>query len=315
MAGSSLRWGGIWQKPGTRDSVGPLARVTPEYRSAASRGRLPRGVGTNLSDALSTPMSLPLIGITACRKIIDPHPFHCAGEKYVSAVAVACEALPVLVPPLGAQLPVGTVLGRLDGLLFTGSPSNVEPHHYAGPDSRPGTLHDPHRDATTLPLLRAAIAAGVPVLCICRGFQELNVAFGGSLHQQVHELPGYLDEHHEDVTRPLDTQYAPVHEVRFAPGGLMARLAGAGQAMVNSLHGQGVDRLGAGLVVEGTAPDGLVEAVRVADAPGFTLGVQWHPEWQVMSNPLSVAMFRAFGDACRDFAARREAHEHHPAVV
>ena len=260
-------------------------------------------------------MSVPLIGITACRKVIDPHPYHCAGEKYVSAVSVACRALPVLLPPLGAQLPLAEVLARFDGLLFTGSPSNVEPHHYAGPASRPDTLHDPHRDATTLPLLRASIAAGLPVLCICRGFHELNVAFGGSLHQHVHELPDFLDEHREDVTQPLDLQYAPVHEVRFAQGGMMRRLAGASQAMVNSLHGQGIDRLADALVAEGTAPDGLIEAVRVADAPGFTLGVQWHPEWQVMSNPLSVAIFGAFGDACREFAARRETHERHTAVV
>jgi len=260
-------------------------------------------------------MSRPLIGVTACRKMIDPHPYHCAGEKYISAIADASNALPAVLPALGAALSLTDVLARFDGLLFTGSPSNVEPHHYGGSASETDTLHDACRDATTLPLLRAAVAAGVPVLCICRGFQELNVAWGGTLHPHLDRVPGLLREHREDSSQPLELQYAPVHEVRFTPGGLMAGLAGADSAMVNSLHGQGIARLADGLLVEGSAPDGLVEAVCVADAPGFTLGVQWHPEWRVMSNPLSIAMFGAFGDACRAYAATRERHERHTAVV
>ena len=260
-------------------------------------------------------MSRPLIGVTACRKMLAPHPFHCAGEKYLAAIAVASNALPLIVPAMGASLSTGELLGRLDGLLVTGSPSNVEPHHYGGAGSEPGTAHDPHRDATTLPLLRAAVAAGLPVLCICRGFQELNVAWGGSLHQRIDRVAGLLPEHREDDRQPLDVQYAPVHEVQLTRGGLLQRLAGASVVMVNSLHAQGVERLGDGLWVEARAPDGLVEAVRVADSPGFTLGVQWHPEWQVMNNPLSTAIFAAFGDACRAYATNRYRHEHDTTVV
>lgn len=260
-------------------------------------------------------MSRPLIGITACRKIIEPHPFHCAGEKYISAVAVASRAVPVVIPALGASMPAAALLGCFDGLLFTGSASNVEPRHYGGASSETGTLHDPHRDATTLALLRAAVAAGIPVLCICRGFQELNVAWGGSLHQRVDRVPGLLSAHREDPGQPLEQQYAAAHEVQIVPGALLSRLAGATSARVNSLHTQGIDRLGDGLVVEARAPDGLVEAVRVADAPGFTLGVQWHPEWQVMNDPLSVAMFAAFGDACRSFAKQQVRHERDSAMV
>ncbi|WP_178083673.1 gamma-glutamyl-gamma-aminobutyrate hydrolase family protein, partial [Pseudomonas sp. Sample_9] len=129
----------------------------------------------------------PLIGVTACVKQIGLHPYHISGDKYVRAVSVGAEGLPVVIPSLGNLTEIDDLLGQLDGLLLTGSPSNVEPFHYQGPASAPGTDHDPARDATTLPLLRAAIAAGVPVLGICRGFQEMNVAFGGSLHQKVHE--------------------------------------------------------------------------------------------------------------------------------
>jgi putative glutamine amidotransferase len=162
----------------------------------------------------------PIIGIPTCRKRIDPHMFHAVGEKYISALSTAAGGVPLLVPALGGGLALAELLGTLDGLLFTGSPSNVEPHHYGGDPSEEGTLHDPHRDATTLPLMRAAIAAGLPVFAICRGFQEMNVAFGGSLHQKVHDLPGRMD-HREDSTQPLDLQYAPVHEVHLTEGGLL----------------------------------------------------------------------------------------------
>ena len=245
----------------------------------------------------------PLVAIPACRKILPPHPFHVVGEKYVNAVAAAAGALPVLVPAMGGQLATGALLGRIDGLMLTGSPSNVEPHHYAGAPSREGTAHDPHRDATTLPLIRAAVAAGIPVLAICRGFQEVNVALGGTLHQNVHEMPGML-EHREDPRAPLEVQYGPAHELSLSPGGLLARLAGNDRVMVNSLHAQGVDRLAEGLVVEATAPDGLVEGYRLADERQFLLGVQWHPEWRALENDFSRAIFHSFGEACRAYAAR-----------
>jgi len=246
----------------------------------------------------------PLIGIPADRRILGPHPFHCVGEKYIAAVADAADATPLLIPSLGER-DLGELLSTLDGILLTGSPSNVEPHRYQGPASDPDTLHDPHRDQTTLPLIPRAVAMGLPLFAVCRGFQEMNVAFGGRLWQKVQDEPGMRD-HREDKEQPLEVQYAPAHEVELVRGGFLHGLAGADRVMVNSLHAQGVARLGDGLSVEATADDGLVEAFRVADAPAFNLGVQWHPEWRSTEDELSTAMFKAFGDACRERASRRQ---------
>ena len=248
--------------------------------------------------------SQPLIGVTACTRQIGLHPFHIAGDKYLRAVAVGAGGLPLVIPALAELIDTPSLLAGLDGLLLTGSPSNVEPHHYQGPDSAPGTHHDPARDRLTLNLIRAAVAAGVPLLGICRGFQEMNVAFGGSLHQRVHEAGPFMD-HREDHAAPLEVQYGLRHALLVQPGGLLAGLALGPQFEVNSVHGQGVERLGEGLRVEGVAPDGLIEAFSVADAPGFALGVQWHPEWRVTEHPAYLAIFRAFGAACRERAARR----------
>jgi putative glutamine amidotransferase len=243
----------------------------------------------------------PLIGIPADRRILGPHPFHCVGEKYIRAVAEAADAVPVLIPSLGDEVDFDAVLAGVDGILLTGSPSNVEPQRYSGPQSDPDTMHDPHRDATTLPMIPRVVASGMPLLAICRGFQEMNVAYGGTLWQKVQELPGMLD-HREDKEDPLEVQYAPVHEVELVPGGELHRIAGAGRVVVNSLHAQGVQRLGEGLEIEARSPDGLVEGFRVRSAPGFALAVQWHPEWQVMKNPFSRALFAAFGQAARAHA-------------
>lgn len=226
--------------------------------------------------------------------MLGQHPFHCVGEKYILAALEGAGAVPVLIPSLGDPLAEG-ILSRLDGLLLPGSPSNVEPHHYQGPDSTPGTWHDPHRDATTLPLIPRAIEDGVPLLGICRGFQEINVALGGSLHQQLHEAG--FDDHRDDESQSLEVQYGPAHEVLLTPGGWLREWARAERITVNSLHSQGVDRLGQGLVVEARAPDGVIEAIRVADAPAFALAVQWHPEWQFSQNDFSRALFAAFGAA------------------
>jgi putative glutamine amidotransferase len=249
----------------------------------------------------------PVIGLPADRRMIGHHPFHAVGEKYIRAVIQAADAIPFLLPSLGEELDIDEVLTHVDGILFTGSPSNVEPHHYRGPQSSPGTLHDPHRDATTLPLIPRAVATGVPVLGICRGFQEMNVAFGGSLHQKVHELTGMID-HRDDESQPLEEQYGPAHEVILEPDGVLRRLAGTDRVRVNSLHSQGVDRLGGPLAVEARATDGLVEAFRVKDAPRFALAVQWHPEWKVMSNSFSRALFAAFGAASRERARDQVTH-------
>jgi len=246
----------------------------------------------------------PLIGIPADRRMIGLHPFHAVGEKYARAVLEASEAVPLLIPAMAAEMNMDELIERLDGIVFTGSPSNVEPHHYQGPPSAPGTLHDPARDAMTLPLIRKAVAAGVPVMGICRGFQEMNVAFGGTLHQKLHEVPGHID-HRDDESQPLEVQYGPAHEVTLEPGGLLRSLAGTDRLRVNSLHSQGVKRLGAELAVEARAPDGVVEAFRVPSARRFALAVQWHPEWKVMDNPFSRALFAAFGAASRERAQAR----------
>jgi putative glutamine amidotransferase len=232
------------------------------------------------------------------------HPFHIAGDKYIRAVSEGAGALPLVIPALGASLDIADLLGRLDGLLITGSPSNVEPARYGGPSSVAGTLHDPERDGTTLPLIRAAVSAGVPLLAICRGIQELNVALGGTLHQRVQELPGKLD-HRADDERPVEEQYAKVHPVSLTPGGMLAQITGAAEIRVNSLHAQAIDSVADGLSVEAVAPDGLVEAVSVTGAASFALAVQWHPEWRFWECADSSAIFRAFGTACAERVASR----------
>lgn len=248
---------------------------------------------------------LPRVGLPTDHKQIGAHPFLAVGEKYVRAVVDGAGCLPLLVPTLDPVLPLRQLLDGLDGLLLTGAVSNIEPHHYSDESSYEGNLLDPRRDATNLPLIPLAIEMGVPVLAICRGFQEVNVAFGGSLYQKVHEQPGFMD-HRENKDDPLDVQYGPAHDVALVPGGLLATLVGDTQVTVNSLHGQGVRRLGERLVVEAQAPDGLIEAFR-HDGPAFMLAVQWHPEWKVTENPFYLAIFRAFGDACRARAAGRKA--------
>ena len=260
---------------------------------------------------------LPLVGIPADIREIGIHPCHVVGEKYINAVAHGSGVFPMLIPafgegrdlaPLEIRYDVEGVISRLDGLFLTGSPSNVLPLHYGGPDSVPGTLHDSQRDSLTLPLIRAAVDAGLPLFAVCRGIQEVNVAFGGALHQRIQEVPGKID-HREDKELSREAQYGPAHKIALAEGGLLAALAGDTEVMVNSLHSQGIERMADGLVVEATAPDGIVEAVRVANASAFALAVQWHPEWQYHKNPFSMALFAAFGDAVRARAAARATRE------
>jgi putative glutamine amidotransferase len=256
----------------------------------------------------------PLIGIPANAKRIKPSAdqrfeAHWVQEQYIRAVIDGAGGVPVLLPALGDETADSPLIERLDGLLFTGGRSNVEPHRYNGPAPRPETLNDPRRDATTLPLIRRAVDEGIPLLAICRGHQELNVALGGTLHQHVHEVPGKND-HRAPRGEATELRYAHSHTVRLTPGGLLARLAGAEQAKVNSLHGQAIDKLAPSLVVEAVAPDEIVEGVRVPDAPAFALGVQWHPEWfiaewGVADDPFARAIFAAFGDAARERAQHR----------
>ncbi|QSX41499.1 gamma-glutamyl-gamma-aminobutyrate hydrolase family protein [Shewanella cyperi] len=246
----------------------------------------------------------PLVGVIACTTQLGLHPFNIAGEKYLRAVINGAGAWPLIIPSLilpDDPWPPTALLERLDGLLFTGSPSNVAPVHYQSAKTQAESPEDHPRDATSLPLIRAAIAAGVPLLGICRGFQEMNVALGGSLHQAVADT-GLFDDHREDKTAPLSEQYGPAHDINLVPGGLLAGLWPEPRVRVNSLHGQGIARLAPGLRAEAYAEDGLLEAFSVA-GDSFALGVQFHPEWQVADNPFYLAIFQAFGAACRARAA------------
>ena len=247
--------------------------------------------------------SAPLIGIPVDVRRLDDQPFHAAGEKYITAVSDAAGGLPLLIPALGHRLELRALVDRLDGLLFTGSPSSVAVHHYGGQPDRPDSPQDPARDAITLPLIRASLEAGLPIFCICRGFQELNVALGGSLHTHVHQQPNRMD--HRAPAGSYDERYLPRHSVRLVPGGAFARILGTTEIEVNSLHWQGIDRLADNLMIEGTAPDGTIEAVQVRNARNFALAVQWHPEYRVLENPTSIILFRAFGDAARAHAQLR----------
>lgn len=244
----------------------------------------------------------PIVGIPCDHRVVGKHPFHMVGDKYIAAIRGGSQAVPLLIPVLEDPIAPEDILASVDGLLFTGSPSNVAPRHYGGAGPRDGVLQDESRDATTLPLLQAAIANGTPILCLCRGFQELNVALGGTLHQHIQEQPG-LNDHREDLSAPLDEQYGPAHDVRVSEGGLLARIVGERGFKVNSLHSQGIDRLAPKLHTDATAPDGIVEAVSLPGAKAFLLGVQWHPEWRWAENGISRAIFGAFGDAVRQVAS------------
>jgi putative glutamine amidotransferase len=248
----------------------------------------------------------PLIGISCCVKAfgIFATPNHAASESYVRVALGPVGGIPVLLPAAGEAL-VPEILPRLDGLILTGSRSNVCPDFYEGPPHAEGTPEDIARDSTTLPLIRAAIAAGLPVLAICRGFQELNVALGGSLDQRIQDLPGRIDH-----STPSDQKYgrirtAKAHGVRLTPGSLLAQVSGRTEIPVNSLHNQGIARLAPRLVAEGWAPDGTVEAARVRDAIGFAYGVQWHPEYDWETDAVSRGLLEKFGKAAEAWASQR----------
>lgn len=254
-------------------------------------------------------ISKPVVLVPSCNRMLGQHPFHIAGRKYIEAVRLA-GGLPLIVPVAHAD-EIDELLDHAHGVLLTGSPSNVHPRHFGEDVHDPSLPLDPERDDWTLPMIRRIVERGIPLFAICRGFQETNVALGGSLHQAVHEVEGQHD-HRGAGGRPdasAEEVYDLAHPVDVQPGGVLATILAEPRIQVNSVHGQGVNRLAPGLRVEARAPDGLVEAFSVERSPGFNLCVQWHPEWRAATNPVSVRLLRAFGDACRAYRDRPRAPE------
>lgn len=246
--------------------------------------------------------SAPVVLVPACNRMLGEHPFHIAGKKYVDAVRLA-GCLPLVVPNARVD-EIDALLDLADGVFLTGSPSNVHPDHFGEAVHDPSLPLDPDRDGWTLPLVPRVLERGMPLFAICRGFQEANVALGGTLHQAVQEVEGRHD-HRAPKDRSAEEQYGFAHDVNVAPGGVLAGLLDERTFRVNSVHGQGVNRLAPGLRVEANAPDGLVEAFSVADARGFNLCVQWHPEWRAETNPVSRRLLAAFGRACHAYRVQR----------
>ncbi len=242
----------------------------------------------------------PVIGVICDTSKQGLHLYHQAGDKYLQAIARSADCLPVLIPALANDVDISAVLPRFDGILFTGGYSNIERGRYGLPPAPEGEHEDLARDATTLGLLPKVIEAGLPLLGICRGFQELNVALGGTLHPRLQEVDGRFD-HRENTEDPIEVQYGPAHSVTVAEGGMLHSITDEIEFMVNSVHGQGIDELAPSLKIEAEADDGTIEAVTVADAKGFALAVQWHPEWRSWENPQSDAIFKAFGEAARSY--------------
>ena len=252
----------------------------------------------------------PLVGISCCTKLFGTYGManHAASDTYVRAVEQVVDAIPLLIPASGSGKDAEALLSRLDGIILTGSRSNVLPSLYGGPPHTDGTPEDEKRDRVTLPLIRAAIDRGVPVLAICRGLQEMNVALGGTLHQRLQDLPDHLD-HSTPLHPDARIRTGKAHGLRVEPGSWLHRIAGSGTLMVNSLHNQGIDRLAPGLAADAVAPDGTVEAVRCVHSPGVAVGVQWHPEYDFDTDPVSWGIFAAFGEAIRGQGAVLQAAE------
>ena len=242
----------------------------------------------------------PLIGISCCIKLTGTYGMvtHGASDTYVRAVDQVVGGVPVLIPANGDAADVDTLLDHLAGIILTGSRSNVQPTLYGGPPHPADMPEDAARDAVTMRLIQGAIARSIPVLAICRGLQELNVALGGTLHQRLQDLPGRLD-HSTPMHPDARVRQGKAHDVKLVPGGWLHRLSNCTTACVNSLHHQGIDRIASCLSVDATAPDGTIEAVRHPSAPGYVAGVQWHPEYDFGDDPLSRAIFASFGAAVR----------------
>ena len=252
---------------------------------------------------MAHPPRRPVVGIIGNSYLInDQYPAHAGGTMNADAVAEVAGAVPLIVPADPRYASTEELMAVCDGFLFTGGRPNVHPEEYGEAATEAHGAFDRARDRLALPLIRALVARGQPLLAICRGFQELNVAMGGTLHPEIRELPGRMN-HRMPPDGTLEEKFELRHEVRFAPGGVFARLMGADAVMTNTLHGQGVVRLGERIVVDGWAPDTTPEAIYVDGAAGFALGVQWHPEYNAAQDPVSRALFEAFGAALAAWAA------------
>ncbi len=245
----------------------------------------------------------PVIGIIGNSYLInDQYPAHAAGEMNATAVREAAGGVPVIIPADPRLIATDELMATCDGFLLTGGRPNVHPEEYGEAATAAHGDFDRARDALVLPLVRACVAAGQPFFGICRGFQEVNVAMGGTLYPEIRDLPG-RNNHRMPPNGTLEEQFALRHLVRFSEDGPFHRLMGRSEVMTNTLHGQGIKVAGPRIVIDGFAPDGTPEAIYVADAPGFTMSVQWHPEWQAASDPTSKPLFEAFGAACAAWAA------------
>jgi putative glutamine amidotransferase len=248
-------------------------------------------------------MARPVVGIIGNSYTInDRYPAHAGGTINSAAVAEVADCVPLIIPSDPRYVSVAELMEVCDGFVLTGGRPNVHPEEYGEAATEAHGAFDRARDAISLPLVRACVARGQPFLGICRGFQEVNVALGGTLHPEIRDLPG-RDNHRMPPDGTIEEQFALRHKVRFQPGGVFHRLMGAEEVMTNTLHGQGVVRPGREIVIDGWAHDGTPEALYVRDAPGFTLSVQWHPEWNASNDPVSRPLFTAFGDAVRQWAA------------
>ena len=248
-------------------------------------------------------MPRPIIGIISNSHLLHGHyPAHAGGRMNSEAVARVSGCLPLVVPACPHLVDVAELLDTVDGILLTGGRPNVHPEEYGEEETEAHGSFDRDRDALVLPLIRAAIERGQPIFGICRGFQEVNVAMGGSLYPEIRDLPGRMN-HRMPPDGTLEEKFALRHEVTFTEGGKFHRLMGAKTVMTNTLHGQGIKRAGQRIVIDGLAPDGTPEAIYVEGAAGFTLSVQWHPEWDAANDPVSRPLFQAFGDAARAWAA------------
>jgi putative glutamine amidotransferase len=247
----------------------------------------------------SKPAARPVLGVVCCQRSIDSDAVQSVANRYVTAAMAYADAAALLVPALPDLMSAREVAPRLDGILLTGSASNVEPHRYGQGDAvYAAGPFDPDRDAMTASLIEAMLDLGKPVFGICRGLQELNVAFGGALRRDMNTAPELLGHHAADGAS-FDEMFAHEHEVALKPDGVLSRALGRDHIRVNSVHYQGIDQLGYGLNVEATAPDGVVEAVSAIVNNAPVVGVQWHPEWRTAENPDSQAFFRMLGRALR----------------